>query len=441
MKTEIVTEEQEVSQKNRWSAYQWGIVLLLLFGLILSSVDRVNISVAIPYWIKNKMISPTQAGMLQSIFGWTIIVSLLFVGPLLDKFHPRRLLPLGVIIWSIATWFSGMTTHLMTLMFSRGLLGIGESTLLPSAPKLIMENIPAKDRSKAISVYFSGNKIGPTIGIPFASMLLVMYGWQAVFYVTAALGFVWIVLWYAIYRKDKSLEPTETSAEELKAPKVKWSQLFAYRNTWALILGQFGYLYVFYVFITWLPSYLVLQHHLSIGNSGSLGSLPFVVSIVTTLFGGWLADKWVMKTGNKTLARKAIIGGGMILATVTIIIAAYTVNIGPALVFLTLSMAFLGLVTASVNSLPMDLAPREIVSSLGSLQNLGGNLGAAIAPMVTGILFARTNSFELPLIITGAVALVFGAGSYLFLMKKVEKSYSGINTANDSAMASKPAVY
>jgi ACS family D-galactonate transporter-like MFS transporter len=435
----MASEHVNVMQgKSRWSAYQWGIVLLLLLGLILSAVDRVNISVAIPYWIKNKVMTPTEAGILQSIFGWSIIVFLLFVGPLVDKFHPRRLLPLGVLIWSIATWISGLTTHFVTLAFSRALLGAGESALLPSAPKLIMENIPEKDRSKAISVYYSGNKIGPTIGIPLASMLLVAYGWQAVFYITGALGLIWIALWFAIYRKDKVILPTETSAAAVKAPKIKWRQLFSYRSTWALILGQFGYLYVFYVFLTWLPSYLVLQHHLSIGNSGTLGSLPFVISIATTLLGGWLADKWIMRSGNKTLVRKTIIGGGLVLSTLFIILAAFTVQVGPALVFLSLAMAFMGLITGSVNSLPMDLAPREMVSSLSSLQNFGGNLGAAVAPLVTGILFSQTNNFELPLIVTGLVALFFGAGSYLFLLKKVEKSYTNLQAGSGTDILQEP---
>jgi MFS family permease len=416
--------------KNSTPVYQWSIVMLLLFALLISAIDRVNISVTIPYWIKNHYITATEAGLLQSIFGWAIIVALLAAGPLVDRFHPRRILPLGVMVWSVATWISGLTTQLSTLLFSRGLLGVGESSLLPSAPKLIMENIQEKNHSKAISIYYTGNKLGPTIGIPMASFILVAYGWQAVFYVTGALGLIWIILWFAIYRKDKGILPNESHSVAVKATKIKWVQLFKYRSTWALILGQFGYLYVFYVFLTWLPGYLVLQHHLSIGNSGSLGSLPFVISIVTTVFGGWLADKWVMKSGNKTVVRKTIIGGGLILSTVFIVIAAFTEALLPALICLCLSMAFMGLITGSINSLPIDLAPREIVSSLSSLQNFGGNLGAAIAPLVTGILYNQTKSFEMPLVVTGLVALVFGAGSYLFLLKKVEKSYHGINTAN-----------
>jgi ACS family D-galactonate transporter-like MFS transporter len=425
-------DQKETIKGNNFAFYRWSLVVLLLLGLILSAIDRVNISVAIPYWIKNHYITPTQAGWLQSIFGWSIMIGLLAIGPILDRFHPRRILPLGVLIWSIATWITGITSNFVIIGFCRGFLGMGEASLLPSAPKLISENIYDKDRSKAISIFYSGNKIGPTIGIPFASLLLVLYGWQAVFYITGGLGLIWILLWFLIYRKGKEIPNELPAVTSSTTPKIKWVQLFAYRNTWALILGQFGYLYVFYVFITWLPSYLILQHNLTAMNSGSIASLPFLISIVTTLFGGWLADKWIMRSGNKTFVRKTIIGGGLILSTISIIIAAYTNDVLPAMIFLSLTMACMGLVTGSVNSLAMDLAPREIVASLSSLQNFGGNTGAAIAPLVTGILYSYSHSFQLALIVTGLVALVFGAGSYIFLLKKVEKSYSSLIATNVS---------
>lgn len=416
-----------------WTRYQWAIVLMLLFALVISSIDRVNMSSAAPYWIKHHIMTPTQTGLLQSIFGWSITFFLLFVGPLIDRFHPRRILPFGMVLWFVATFITGLTTKLPVLAFARGLLGLGESTLLPSAPKLIVENIRDADRSKAVSIYFAGNKLGPAIGIPLAAAILVAYGWHAVFYVTSVLSLIWIALWFLIYRTNKSILPERASRSVANGPRVPWGQLFKRRNTWALILGQFGYLYVLYVFLSWLPSYLVLQRHISIGHSGSLGSLPFVISIVTTLLGGILADSWVKKTGRKTLARKAIIGCGLLLSTVFIIIAAFAQNTVPAVIFLCLTMASIGLVTGSVNSLPMDLAEPQAVSSLSSLQNFGGNLGASFAPLITGLMYTSTHSFKAPLILTGIVALVFGCGSYVFLLGRVEKTSFSADSGSSSA--------
>lgn len=412
------------SPARGWSAYQWGIVLLLLFGLVLSAIDKVNLAVTGPYWIKHHLFTAPQVGLLQAILGWSLTFFLLIAGPLVDRYHPRVVLPIGMLLTSLGTWVTGMVTSLGVLQVVRGVVGMGQAALFPSAPRLIVENIEDQDRSKAISIYFAGNKVGPTVGIPLASFFLLALGWRGVFYATGALGAIWLILWFAIYRRNKApiAAPVEASAKE---QHVSWGHLFAYRTTWALIFGQFGYLYVLYVFLTWLPGYLVLQQHLGTALSGALGSLPFIISIVTTLFGGWLADFWIVKSrGNKTLVRKTIVGGGLFLSTVFIIIAAFSHAVLPAMIFLSLTMAAMGMVTGSVNALPMDLAPRAIVSSLSSLQNFGGNLGGAFAPLITGLLLAKTHSFQVPLIVTGLVALVFGVGSYVLLMGEVRPTYT-----------------
>ncbi|MCL6593093.1 MAG: MFS transporter, partial [Alicyclobacillus sp.] len=338
-----------------WSVYQWAIVLMLLAALVISAIERVNISIAGAYWVKNHLLSAAQLGLLQSIFSWCLTLSLLVVGPLIDRLHPRRVLPLGLTLWALATWLTAVTLKMPVLAVFRALLGFGESTLLPSAPKIVVENIPERDRSKAISIYFVGNKLGPTVGLPLAAAILVALGWRAVFYVTGALSLVWVLLWLLIYRKGKSLHQIDATAESTE--RISWWQLFQYRNTWAMIIGQFGYLYVLYVFLTWLPGILVLQEHLSIGQSGSLSALPFIISIVTTILGGWLADAWVNRGASKTVVRKTIIGGGLTLSTVFVLIAAYSTTPGFTVLFLVLTMAAMGMVTGSVNSLPMDLSP------------------------------------------------------------------------------------
>ncbi|MDQ0189060.1 MFS transporter [Alicyclobacillus cycloheptanicus] len=411
----------EQEPKSRWSVYQWAIVLMLLAALVISAIDRVNISITGSYWVKHHEMSSGQLGLIQSIFSWSLTLFLLVAGPIIDRVHPRRALPIGMVIWTVATWLSAVTLRIPVLSVFRALLGFGESALLPAAPKVVVETVLPKDRTKAISVYFTGNKLGPTIGLPLAAALLVALGWRSVFYVTGAFSLAWTLVWLLIYRRARaSVAAKEPSGA--RTANVSWGQLFAYRSTWAMIVGQFGYLYVLYVFLTWMPGILVLQHHLSIGASGSLSALPFIVSIVTTILGGWLADAWVNHGGSRTVVRKTIIGGGLLLSTIFVTIAAYSSSTATVMWFLVLTMASMGLVTGSVNSLPMDLAGPEIVSSVSSLQNFGGNLGASFAPLITGMLYGSLHSFRVPLIITGGVALV-GAAAYVFLLGRVEHTY------------------
>lgn len=70
----------KTSPARGWSAYQWGIVLLLLFGLVLSAIDKVNLAVTGPYWIKHHLFTAPQVGLLQAILGWSLTFFLLIAG-------------------------------------------------------------------------------------------------------------------------------------------------------------------------------------------------------------------------------------------------------------------------------------------------------------------------------------------------------------------------
>jgi ACS family glucarate transporter-like MFS transporter len=83
-------------------------------------------------------------------------------------------------------------------------------------------------------------------------------------------------------------------------------------------------------------------------------------------------------------------------------------------------MGILGMVSPNINALPIDLAPRQIVSTVAALQNVGGNIGGALAPMVTGLLYGMTGNFQVALLVTGGVALVFGTLVHVVLLGQIE---------------------
>jgi MFS family permease len=105
----------------------------------------------------------------------------------------------------------------------------------------------------------------------------------------------------------------------------------------------------------------------------------------------------------------------MSLTTATLFVstAAFVRQDWIAVTLLTLCVGCLRLATASANSLPIDLAPRSTVGALSSIQNFFGNIGAILAPIVTGYLVSSTGSFEIALVVAGGMALL-GAVSYVF---------------------------
>jgi MFS family permease len=398
------------------AAYRWNILILLAASQAIAYIDRVNFAVVGPQLIRNYGYTPAQVGLLQTIFNWAFTASLLLAGPFTDWVRPRLSYPLGVAAWSCATALCSTTQAFAPLAAFLVLLGIGESAMIPSGARVIRETFDKTHRAAAVGTFFAGNKIGLSLGIPLASVLLVHWGWASVFYVTGGLGLVWVLCWLAMYRP-----PVPPPVMDKAASAIRWADLLRFRTTWGVMLGQAGYLYIYYVFASWLPGYLVLQRGMSVLTTGVVGMLPFLLGTLFTVFGGWAGDRLIAAGARATLVRKSFAVGGLLAATLFTVIGAYTDDTVLAVTFLTLSVVSFSFATAAVNAMPIDVAPPHIVSSLVSLQNFGGNVGGSFAPVVTGLLISENNDFTLPLLVAAGVALVFGCGSYGLIVGNLDE--------------------
>ncbi len=291
--------------------------------------------------------------------------------------------------------------------------------MIPSGSRVIRETFEQKRRALAVGFFFAGNRIGLTLGIPLSSVLLVHLGWPWVFYVTGALGVVWLVWWSRVYRPPPD-PPREAAVSQQAEERIRWITLLKYPTTWGVMLGQAGYLYIYFVFANWLPSYLVLQRGMSVLRTGWVGMLPFLVGTFCVVLGGWAGDRLISAGYRVTLVRKAFAVSGLFGATLFTVGGAYAPSDVLAVVLLTLAVASASFATAAVNSMPLDVAPPHIVSSLVSLQNFGGNVGGSFAPLITGILVTATGDFTVPLLVAAGVALVFGCGSYGFIVRNLD---------------------
>ena len=400
--------------------YRWNILFLLASSQAIAYIDRVNFAVVAPELIRVYHYTPAQVGLLLSTFNWAFTCSLLAAGPLTDRIRPRRSYPLGVGIWSLATTLCSLTKSFAPLSGFLALLGVGESLMIPSGARVIRETFDKKNRALAVGTFFAGNKIGLTVGIPFGSLVLVNWGWEWVFYTTGALGLIWILWWLPVYRPPP-LDAAAGVVPDEAQRTIKWATLLKYPTTWGVMLGQAGYLYISYVFATWLPGYLILQRGMSALTTGWVGMLPFLVGTICVILGGWLGDRLIAAGQRVTLVRKGFAVGGLFGATIFTIAGAYAPDDLLAITFLTLSVGSLSFSTAAVNSMPIDVAPPHVVSSLVSLQNFGGNVGGSFAPLITGMLISESGDFTVPLLVAAGVALVFGCGSYGFIVGSLDR--------------------
>ena len=393
--------------------YLWKVLALLIACQTIAYIDRVNLSVAAPVLIKTYGYNTTQLGILFSTFNWVFTVAILFAGPFVDRVRARIAYGTGASLWSIGTILSGITTLFLPLALFRALVGIGEGPMIPAGQRVIRESFPANQRTSAVGAFFAGNKVGLALGIPFAAIILHSLGLPWVFYLTGVLGIVWLGLFLAVYR---NVAGASAQAHE----PIAWTTLLRYRTTWGMMLGNAGYLYIYYVFATWLPTYLVNERHMSLLNSGFVGALPFIVGVFVTILGGWTCDRLVERGIRITTVRKCVIVAGLVFATIFTVCAAYVAGDVLAVAYLTLAVAGFSFSTAALQAIPVDIAPPKLVGSLAALHNFGGNVGGSFAPIVTGVLVTVSGSFVLPLLVTAGIALFVGCLPIIFMIGNID---------------------
>ena len=397
-------------------------VSLLWGAMAFTYAIRFALSVAAPVLRKEYGFSATDIGYLFSGWNWTYTAGLLFIGSVVDRFGPWIVMGVGGAVWSLSTIALPISSAFASLFLLRLVFGLGQSMLIPANAAAISQKFSAKERTRAVATAFSGNQVGPAVCGIVAAYILTRMGWQAVFYIIGGASLLWTLSWFAFFPKKKIGRdaPTAQAASAAVEHRISWFELFAYRATWGIALGQFGYLYAYFFFIAWLPSYFSQDRGLSIMKSGTFSSLSFWAGVIGTLAGGWISDYINSRGITLTRSRKSMIGIGLTVCTTCMVSAAFVQQTTLAIALLILAVGSIRIATGPCNSLPIDLAPRSVVGSLTSIQNFFGNVGGLLVPIVTGYLVDLTGNFLVSLLVAAGMAL-FGAFAYVFIVPNLDK--------------------
>jgi sugar phosphate permease len=402
-----------------------SLTLLIISGVV-NYMDRGTLSVANSTIRAELGVSLGQMGLLLSAFSWSYALSQLPAGGLVDRVGPRKLLTAGLVLWSVAQAAGGLVTSYAQFIISRVVLGIGEAPQFPSAARVVSNWYPLSARGKPTGVFNAASPLGTALAPPLLTLLMVYLDWRWMFILMGAAGLLVAGIWFALYRDpaalrlnaEEQLYLTPESATAVAAEKLtfaEWRSLFRYTTTWGMILGYFGSVYLNWVYLTWLPGYLTLERHMSLVRTGFAASIPFFCGFIGCLVAGWFTDRITRDSTALVRARKIPVVLAMLgMAAFTVPAALVEDN--------TIALACISVVVFLANAasvcswtLATAAAPANRVASLGSLQNFGGFLGGALAPILTGYI-AQSFSF-VPALLTGAGIAFLGALSYLFLVR------------------------
>ena len=400
----------------------WVYFLLFLFNVV-CYLDRINMSVAGRPVAQEFGLSPVALGYLFSSFLWAYVVMMLPSGHLVDRLGAHRMAAIGASVWSIAQMLSGTATGFATMLLTRLALGVGEAPTFPVSYRAVRDWGPYTERGLAVGCIQAGTLLGPALSAPLVAWLIADTSWRVSFYVTGAVGLLWVVVWaLSVSTPEKTTwipEPERRrilaerhAGEVLPTGGVGYRGLLRSPSMWGLAISQGTGVYTVYLYLSWLPNYLQTVRGLSIVNSGLFTSVPFFVGAAVIILTNWVGDRILTPRTMREGGRRIVVVTCLLLSAVGILIP-FVNSLALVVVLTIFPISFGGTATATNAALCNDLLRSQADSGRAfAFMVLGGNVFGLLAPIVTGYIVALTGSFSSAFILAGVLSLVGAAVSF-----------------------------
>ncbi|MEO8470758.1 MAG: MFS transporter [Chryseolinea sp.] len=375
--------------------YRWLIVVLLFTATTINYLDRQIIGLLKPVLEKEFEWTETDFARIVMAFTAAYAVGLLISGGLIDRIGTKLGYTITVIVWSIAGMLHALARGAFGFGVARVGLGLGEAGNFPAAVKSVAEWFPDKERALATGLFNAGTSVGVVLALLMVPMILTHYGWQEVFWITGALGFVWLFFWviyYEVPSRQRRLSKEElhyiTSGQLTQDVKqtnkpIKWQRLFTYRQTWAYITGKGLIDPIYWFFLFWLPSYFAANFSLDL-KKPSLQLMTIYAATTIGSIGGGYFSSWLVRRGWPVLKARKFSLLVFALMEVSIILAQFADSAWVAVGLISLAVAVHQAWAANVFTMASDMFPTEAVSSVVGIGGMAGALGGILFPMLVG---------------------------------------------------------
>jgi MFS family permease len=422
-----MSEEALTSRSSTPESYRWTIGLLLALGVLVNYFDRVNLSVSHDALVTSFNITPTAFGQLSAAYSWTYAACQLPTGILLDNFGVRKISLISIFIWGLASAAAAFAPGVLLFFAARLLLGIGEAPTFPASAKAVGEWFPAHERSFATSMFDGTAKLANGVGVPLLGLLMLRFGWRWSFGFTAMLSFAYLAVFASLYREPRRFsirnivrrDSGTGDFELMLAPPIPMSRLLSDRKVLGAAIGSGAYNYVFYLLLTWLPTYLAQTQHITLRQSFLFTGAPWLVAACCgLLIGGVLVDLLIKRGFDPSSVRQTVLIVGTCCG-LGIAGAAFSHGITAALISITIAIGGLSAASPVLWSLPTLLVPNSSSGRVGGIMNFSNQISAIAAPIATGWVVERTGSYAWAFVVPTVYILV-GIVAYVTMLRRIE---------------------
>jgi ACS family hexuronate transporter-like MFS transporter len=408
---------------------RWWVISLVALATIINYIDRQTLSVLWPFMGKEIYPDKTDAelkevyGIISIVFLFSYAFGQALFGKIFDWVGTRVGFVLSIGIWSLATVMHAFAQGILTFSIFRSILGISEAGNWPGAAKANAEWFPTRERALAQGIFNSGAAIGGIISIPLIAYLAIFFSWKAIFVIVGLTGLLWLIPWIIVVKSPPGKHPwiTEEEREYILtgqknecldekgnvaveyAPNTK--QLLSHKQSWGVIIATAAIDPIWWLFIVWIPTYLVEVYQMDVKGLAIYGWVPYVGAMFGAWFGGLLAQNRLKAgwTVNKT--RKLVIClGCLIMLPALLMLSNPGGEVAAVLIMATILFGFQTSI-GNVQTLPSDFFGGKTVGSLSGFAGMCAKLAA-------GALI-----YSVPALTSdGNYTIVFGIGAGLALI-------------------------
>ncbi|MGH7918431.1 MAG: MFS transporter [Candidatus Dormibacteraceae bacterium] len=388
---------------KRASRLFWVTVGLLFLAWLVDYIDRLVITIALPFIGVQFHIDKTLQGLVLSAFFLSYTLFQIPGGLIADKVGAKRTMTAAMVLWSGFTALTGAAGSFGVLLVVRFVFGIWEGIFPGASFKAISERTEPARRMTANGLMLASNNFGSAVAPLIAAPAIALVGWQHTFFWIAGAGVVMaIVLWFALPRplprEQSAAEAVADPATLAETPAKSPFALIGIGAMWKYVLMWFGADLVGWGLASWVPSYLLTVRHLPLVQTGIVASIPGFVGAISTIVGGRLFDRYFHDRHH------LLIAPALVLEAIFLFLMLRSGTVAEFVVFEACATAMGGLVFMPIMGVPMRTLPADYAASGSALINFGGQAAGFTAPIVMGFL-AQTFSFQAAfgLLVAGAL--------------------------------------
>jgi len=376
------------------SKHRRFVVIVFFAFMLLHQCDKLLIGPLTSRIMETFGINEAQMG---AVVTGALIVAALFYplwGYLYDRYARSKLVAAASFIWGSTTWLSAIAPTYGAFLATRATTGIDDSSY-PGLYSLLADYFEPQVRGKVYGLLQLSGPLGYMLGMVLGLLLSGTLGWRGIYCITGSLGVVLSVLIFFGVRevpRGKS-EPELADLELLTIYRFDWKTALGLIQKRSLVLlcvqGFFG-VFPWNVITYWFFRYLETERHYSSTAVFTTMSVAVLVLASGYFIGGAVGDFFFKRTprGRALVAMTAVLTGAILLV-VTLSIPAE--NQGLFTVLLSINALFIPIAAPNVVSIIYDITLPEVRSTALAVQYFIESAGAALAPLMAGLIAVRSS--------------------------------------------------